>query len=80
MCFSGLCKFEEWMGGCTCGDTLKFRDKYGFSPCLVGGFITSPEEEEFMNSHKQELSAVYQRYLEDRAKEYERSLKNFLGR
>lgn len=69
MCYSGMCKFENYMGDCTCGDTLKFRDKYKFSPCVVGGFATSPEEEEFINNHKQDLDAVYQQYLEDKTKE-----------
>lgn len=69
MCYSGTCKFENHIGDCTCEDTLKFRDKYKFPPCVVGEFATSPEEEEFINNHKQDLNAVYRQYLQDKTTE-----------
>ncbi|MGN0163515.1 MAG: hypothetical protein ACI4EA_08070, partial [Candidatus Ornithomonoglobus sp.] len=67
MCYSGTCEFENSMGDCTVGDTLKFREKYKFSPCMVGGHCQ--EDEEFIKNHEQELSAIKRQYKEDMREE-----------
>lgn len=68
MCYSGKCRFEDWMGNCQVQVGFQdFADKYGFGACMVGGGspYESPEEEKFYNEHREEIESSYKRFLED---------------
>lgn len=70
LCYSGICLFESETGNCQVGDTLEFRDTYGYSPCMVGGFATCSDEEHYIQDHEQELENVRIQYSLDQ-KRYE---------
>lgn len=79
MCYSGVCKFENYMGDCTVGNGVVFRERYGYDCCTVGEFPTGPEDAEFIETHQKELSAIYKQYQrdqEEQRKHLEDSLKS----
>ena len=39
MCYTGRCEFENHMGECTISNYEKFKEKYSYTSCFVGGYI-----------------------------------------
>lgn len=65
MCYSGTCRFEDWMGNCTViSDFQKIPQKYGFSPCAMGGFVQECGDE-FYEKNKEKIEAAYEKYMSD---------------
>ena len=62
MCYSGKCYFETYFGGCAVSDFSKFYQQYGYTPCIVGGYATSVEEDRFMNNNQNALDMVIEKY------------------
>lgn len=69
MCYSGLCDFEA--GGCNAGDCTAprgFEERYGVSPCMVGGGYIEPDEVRWAEEHADEIEKAREAYREDRRK------------
>lgn len=77
MCYGSGCMFEGHMGDCTV-HTLNFKEKYGYSACTVGRSIQDEDDEEFYNSHKEELDKAYIRYREDENNRMNMSMNDFI--
>ena len=72
MCYSGLCDFEA--GGDRAGDCTAprgFEQRYGVSPCMVGGDHFSLDEERWAEEHAEKIGRARAAYWRDRAKELE---------
>lgn len=56
MCNSGVCSFED--GGDHAGECTApsgFRERYGVSPCIVGGCYEDPDDERWAEEHADEI-------------------------
>jgi hypothetical protein len=76
MCYGSGCMFEGHMGDCTV-HTLNFKKKYGYTSCVVGRSVQDEDDEEFYESHKEELDKIYRQYREDQDKEFEKFVEEF---
>ena len=65
MCYTGRCEFENHMGGCTINDYKKFKEKYSYTSCFVGGYIQCEEEEVLYNTHQEEIKDIIERYYKE---------------
>ena len=65
MCFSGKCQFEQYDGGCRIGDLKKFKTKYGYDACLIGGTATCPEDEVWIESNPDTREKIIKKYYKD---------------
>ena len=67
MCYSGICDFEA--GGDRAGECAApggFRERYGVSPCIVGGYYGDPDDERWAEQHADEVEKAREAYREDR--------------
>lgn len=70
MCNSGICSFE--LGGDRAGECSApsgFRERYGVSPCIVGGCYGDPSDEKWAEEHADEIEKAREAYLDDRREE-----------
>lgn len=66
MCYSGVCSFED--GGDNAGECTApsgFRERYGVSPCIVGGCYEDPDDERWAEEHEDEIEKARYAYWED---------------
>lgn len=67
MCYTGLCSFED--GGENAGDCTAprgFKERYGLSPCMVGGGYGEPDEVRWAEEHADEIEKAREAYWKDR--------------
>lgn len=63
MCYSGLCAFEDHNGDCTAPGN--FRERYGLTPCIVGGGFSDPDDERWAKEHADEINIARISYFAD---------------
>lgn len=56
---------------------IKFKEKYGYGACAVCRSIQDEDDEEFYETHKEELDKVYRQYREDKDKEFKKFVEEF---
>ena len=74
MCNSGECLFEAGganAGDCRIGDSKKFLEEYGESPCIVGGMPDSKEAEHYIAENREHLDAIYRQWEKKRIDRHE---------
>ncbi len=67
MCYTGICSFESC--GCDAGYCTAprgFRERYGVSPCMVGGAYREPDDVKWAEEHADEIKAAEEAYWRDR--------------
>lgn len=60
------------MGECTVGNTIKFREKYGESPCTVGGYYETVQDMEYLEEFKDKLESIEKQYRKDEEERWKR--------
>lgn len=66
MCYSAMCYFQDSMGECKIRDYEQFKHKTGYKACIVGGLITSAEDEEYYNEHEVEFRLIRSEFYDMR--------------
>jgi len=63
MCYSGMCVFENYMGGCNVKNYEKFKAELGESACIVGGMPDDEESEQYIKDNADRLAELaYEAY------------------